>query len=187
MDTELQDSCSQTGAVLTLPPPPTPSDYVLLWHLGYHNGWGAGILLVSNMYRPGILLNILWCTRWTPTTKNYPSENVRNAKIEKLYYKQYSITNIRYIYIQLVYVLIYINLLYIEINIYICIYIHRLHSWLRGKEPTCQWRRFRRLGFDSRVRKILWRRKWQPTPVFLPGKSHGQRSLVGYSPWGCKE
>ena len=56
MDTELQDSCSQTGAVLTLPPPPTPSDYVLLWHLGYHDGWGAGILLVSNMYRPGILL-----------------------------------------------------------------------------------------------------------------------------------
>ena len=31
------------------------------------------------------------------------------------------------------------------------------------------------------------RRKWQPTPVFLPGKFHGQRSLVGYSPWGCKE
>ena len=33
----------------------------------------------------------------------------------------------------------------------------------------------------------IWRRKWQPTTVFLPGKSHGQRSLVGYSPWGCKE
>ena len=32
-----------------------------------------------------------------------------------------------------------------------------------------------------------WRRKWQPTPVFLPGESHGQRSLVGYSPWGRKE
>ena len=32
-----------------------------------------------------------------------------------------------------------------------------------------------------------WRRKWQPTPVLLPGKSHGRRSLVGYSPWGCKE
>ena len=32
-----------------------------------------------------------------------------------------------------------------------------------------------------------WRRKWQPTLVFLPGESHGQRSLVGYSPWGCKE
>ena len=36
-------------------------------------------------------------------------------------------------------------------------------------------------------RSIPWRRKWQPTPVFLPGKSHGRRSLVGYSPWGCKE
>ena len=33
----------------------------------------------------------------------------------------------------------------------------------------------------------LWRRKWQPTPVFLPGKSHGWRSLVGYGPWGHKE
>ena len=33
----------------------------------------------------------------------------------------------------------------------------------------------------------LWRRGWQPTPVFLPGKSHGQRGLVGYSLWGCKE
>ena len=37
------------------------------------------------------------------------------------------------------------------------------------------------------VRKIPWERKWQPTPVFLPRKSHGQRSLGGYSPWGCKE
>ena len=44
-----------------------------------------------------------------------------------------------------------------------------------------------RPGFDPWVRKIPWRRKWQPTPVFLPGKSHGQRSLVGYSPWGRKE
>ena len=34
---------------------------------------------------------------------------------------------------------------------------------------------------------LLWRRKWQPTPVVLPGKSHGQRNLVGYSPWGHKE
>ena len=44
-----------------------------------------------------------------------------------------------------------------------------------------------RPGFDPWVRKILWRRKWQPTPVLLPGKSHGQRSIVGYSPWGHKE
>ena len=40
---------------------------------------------------------------------------------------------------------------------------------------------------QSWVRKIPWRRKWQPTPVFLPGESHGQRSLVGYSPRGRKE
>ena len=40
---------------------------------------------------------------------------------------------------------------------------------------------------DPCARKNPWRRKWQPTSVFLPGKSHGQRSLVGYSPWGCKE
>jgi len=37
------------------------------------------------------------------------------------------------------------------------------------------------------MKKISWKRSWQPIPVFLPGKSHGQRSLVGYSPWGCKE
>ena len=41
--------------------------------------------------------------------------------------------------------------------------------------------------FDPWVRKIPWRRTWQPTPVFLPGKPHGQRSLAGHSPWGCKE
>ena len=41
--------------------------------------------------------------------------------------------------------------------------------------------------FNPWVGKILWRRKWQPTPVLLPGKSHGQRSMVGCSPWGRKE
>ena len=40
---------------------------------------------------------------------------------------------------------------------------------------------------DPWVRKIPWGRKWQPTPVFLPGKFHGQRSLASYSPWGLKE
>ena len=44
-----------------------------------------------------------------------------------------------------------------------------------------------RLGFNPSVGKIPWRREWQPTPVFLLGKSHGQRSLMGYRPWGCKE
>ena len=42
-------------------------------------------------------------------------------------------------------------------------------------------------AFDLWIRKSPWRRKWQPTPVFLPGKSHGQSSLSGYNPWGCKE
>ena len=41
--------------------------------------------------------------------------------------------------------------------------------------------------FDPWVGKIPWRRSWQPTPIFLPGRSHGQRSLAGYSPWGHKE
>ena len=58
--------------------------------------------------------------------------------------------------------------------------------WLSGKESACQCRRHRRFRFNPWVRKISWRRKWQPTPVFLPGKSHGQRSLVSYSPWGRK-
>ena len=56
-----------------------------------------------------------------------------------------------------------------------------------GKEPTCQCRRRNRCGFDPWAGKIPWRRAWQPTPVFLPGECHGQRSLVGYSPWGHKE
>ena len=55
---------------------------------------------------------------------------------------------------------------------------------LRGKEFTCSCRRHR---FDPSVGKIPWRREWPPTPVFLPRKSHGQRSLEGYSPRGCKQ
>ena len=52
----------------------------------------------------------------------------------------------------------------------------------RGKEPACQCGRHRRHGFNPWVMKIPWRRAWQLTLVFLPGKS-----LAGYSPWGCKE
>ena len=55
----------------------------------------------------------------------------------------------------------------------------------RGK-AAYQRRRQKRCELDSWVGKIPWRRAWQPTPGFLPGESHGQRSLVGYSPWGCK-
>ena len=62
-----------------------------------------------------------------------------------------------------------------------------LSRWLSGKESSCPCRRCRWLRFNLWVREIPWRRKWQPTPVFLPGKSHWQRSLVGHSPWGHKE
>ena len=62
-----------------------------------------------------------------------------------------------------------------------------LHSRHRGKESACQCRRHERCGFDPWVGMIPWSGKWQPTPVFLPGECHGQRSLVGYSPWGHKE
>ena len=51
-----------------------------------------------------------------------------------------------------------------------------------GKEPACQCRRCKRLGFDPWVGKIPWWRKWQPITVSLPGKSHGKRNLAGYSP-----
>ena len=55
---------------------------------------------------------------------------------------------------------------------------------LSGKESACQ---CRRRMFNPGMGRIPWRRKWQPTPVFLPGESHRQRSLAGYSPWSCKE
>ena len=59
--------------------------------------------------------------------------------------------------------------------------------WCSGKEFACQCRNCKRCRFDSWARKSSWSRKWQPTPLFLPGKFHGQRSLVGYGPRGCKD
>ena len=56
--------------------------------------------------------------------------------------------------------------------------------WLSGKESAFQCRRHH---LDPWTRKIPWRKKWQPTPVFLPGKSCRQRSLASYSPWDCKD
>ena len=57
----------------------------------------------------------------------------------------------------------------------------------RGSDGKSIYLQCGRPRFDRWVGKILWRRKWQPTPVLLPGESHGRRSLVGYSPWGLKE
>ena len=59
--------------------------------------------------------------------------------------------------------------------------------WLRGRDVTCKWRRCRRRRFVPWVGKMPWSKKWQSTPVVLPGKLHGQRALEGYSPWGHKE
>ena len=62
-----------------------------------------------------------------------------------------------------------------------------LHFEFIGSEGKVSCLQSGRPGFSPWVGKILWRRKWQPTPVLLPGKSHGQRSVVGYSPLGLKE
>ena len=56
-----------------------------------------------------------------------------------------------------------------------------------GKEPACQCRRCKNCRFNPWVGQIPWRRAWQPIPIFLPGESHGQRSLESYSPWGHRE
>ena len=70
------------------------------------------------------------------------------------------------------------------ICIHICISMYRASLVAQTvKNLPAMWRP----GFNHWVRKIPWRRKWQPTPVLLPGKSHGWRSLVGYSPQGHKE
>ena len=58
----------------------------------------------------------------------------------------------------------------------------RLPRWFNGKEAACQCRRHKRCGFNPWVGKIPYKGKWQPTPVFLSGKSHGWRSLAGCSP-----
>ena len=58
---------------------------------------------------------------------------------------------------------------------------------LSGKEPACKSRRHKRSGLDPWMGTVPWRKTWLPTPVFLPGEFHGQRSLAGYSPWDHKE
>ena len=60
-------------------------------------------------------------------------------------------------------------------------------SGIVGKESACQCGRYKKCGFDPWVGKISWGREWLPTPVFLPGKSHEQRSLAGYSSWDHKD
>ena len=74
-------------------------------------------------------------------------------------------------------------------KLYLCSIDYKLgfSGGASSKEPACQYRRCKRSRFDPWVGKIPWKKKWQPTLVFLSGESHGQRSLAGYSAWGCKE
>ena len=65
--------------------------------------------------------------------------------------------------------------------------VPRLPMWLTGKESACSAGVAGDLGVIPGSGKIPGRRKWQPTPILLPGESQGQRSLAGYRPWGCKE
>jgi len=81
---------------------------------------------------------------------------------------------------------------YIYLHIYIYLYIYRyiyiyIGAFLNGKESTCNIGNLQEKWVRSLFGKIPWRRKWQPMPVFLPGKFHGQRNLASYSPWGRKE
>ena len=71
--------------------------------------------------------------------------------------------------------------------------VQKLPQWpfqvlaLVVKIPPANAGDIREHGLDTWIRKIPWRREWEPTPVFLPGESHGERNLMGYSPWGHKE
>ena len=62
--------------------------------------------------------------------------------------------------------------------------LHGFPRWLRGKQTTCQCRRLR---LDPWIEKIPWKREWQPTPIFLPEKFHGQRSLAGLQSMGSQK
>ena len=65
--------------------------------------------------------------------------------------------------------------IYLSISVYISMWLPR---WWSAKESACQYRKCKRHGFNSWVRKIPWSRKWQPMPVFLPGEFHRQDCLL---------
>ena len=78
---------------------------------------------------------------------------------------------------------LFIQCLHIALQFQI-VFSYGLFRRVSGKESAYQ---FRRWGFNPWIRKISWRKKWQPTPVVLPGEFLGERSLAGCSPWGCQE
>ena len=75
-----------------------------------------------------------------------------------------------------------------DVYVYIYIYIYLgFPGGASSQESACQWRKCKRHEFNPWFGNISWRRKWQPTRIFLLAEFHGQRSLVGYSPWDHKE
>ena len=67
------------------------------------------------------------------------------------------------------------------------VYSNSCPLWCTDKESACQCRRCKGSKLNPCVGKLHWGRTWEPTPILLPGKFHGQRSAAGYSPWGRKE
>ena len=93
------------------------------------------------------------------------------------------------VFLKIKFVLVFNFFIWNIIDVQYCVsfrwYLHGFPGRACVKEPACQCRKQKRQGFNPWVRKIPWRRKWQPSPVFLPGESHGPRSLA--CRWGHKE
>ena len=125
-----------------------------------------------------LLALIIWAPVWEPTV------NIMLLKLNHFYKLFFLLLHFSVLIQQLLSSDDYIFFLRIVFCILSLGIWHRgLPRWLSVNEPACQ---CRRRPFDPWVRNVPWRRKWPPTPVFLPGESQGWRSLVGYSPWGCK-
>ena len=118
----------------------------------------------------------IWCTSFIfPFQMNFPKFT-------------FQLINYSYIFVCLFLGLCFLSVishhLIVILRVYQVVLGVRIHLPMQEMQET--WVRSLGQGhpFDPWVRKALWSRKWQPTPVFLPGKFHGQRSLASYSPWG---
>ena len=123
----------------------------------------------------------LFATPWTATYQAPPSMGFSRQE----YWSGVAIA-----FSELIYWIIILCQALAKCPTYFIVSIHPIRGFpggASGKEPACQCRRHRRHGLHPRVGMIPWRRKCQPTPVFLPGESNGQRSLSGCSPQGHKQ
>ena len=116
--------------------------------------------------------------------KNQPRRNKQNSRQCSQFRKTVKVCQAKLSCLYSWILLVWQNDVWQITFIYISLGFFDLLRWLSGKGSTCQSRRY---GFETWVGKIPWMQKWQPTPVFLSGKAYGQRSLAGFSLWGCKE